>query len=201
MENIQNTVENLRCPTYPNQEYIWFAEYNDSSKIYEIENDGKENPFDYIDKNNIKNFGLIGNGIKFEYNLETGIFDISNKKFFILIENKDKIIDIEKQKKDIITFKMAHTDGMIVGRKVTRYKRFIDGYFVGYKTNIDDIYIQILFGIPVTGEDRRPFFGVKISDKTNSEYIVSLKQENNLIDQKELSVKNNKAAATNLYFF
>ena len=196
--NELNTVENKRSPIYPEQEYIWYCKKNNNSYIYEYDNDKHETMFDYLDKANIVEFGLLGNGITFSFDVDSGIFYINDKAL-----DMDLYIGAKEIKpigaKDIIEYKMAHTDGIMQGGRLKRYVRNIDGYFVGYKMSLDNgVYYQANIGIPVTGNDRRPFIGFKISAPKKSTFKAIIKNQNNNTGSIELEP--NRSNYLNLYF-
>ena len=80
----------------------------------------------------------------------------------------------------------------------------IDAYFIGFKMNYKSLFIQILFGIPVTGTDRRPFFGIRISNKEDKLYnveLLGLNGENKMkFSKNEVLLKDGKSSVTELYF-
>jgi len=193
-----NAIENKQSPMFPKQDYIWYAIDNNDKYIYEYDNDLKETMFDYLDKTNIKHFGLLGNGLTFSFDRESGTFYINNNPIDLEIFIEDKKLSFVGEK-DIIQFKMAHTDGVIKKNQLQRYRRTIDGFFMGYKMKIDfdrkDLFLQINIGIPVTGEDRRPFVGIKITSPI--ETICNVK-----LNKKETSIEleKDKSNFTNIYF-
>lgn len=195
---MENTIENKRSPIYPQQDYIWYAINNDNSKVYEYDNNKKETMFDYLDKTNVKHFGLLGNGITFSFDRESGQFYISDKPIDLSININNKPISL-KGDKDIIQFKMAHTDGSFIKKGPITYRKSIDGFFMGYKmkTTIDnkDLYIQINIGIPMAGEDRRPFLGIKITSPVNDICIITLNKK-----ETELKLEEGKSNFVNIYF-
>ena len=58
---------------------------------------------------------------------------------------------------------MAHTDNLVCGGVIKKSDlgNIIDGFYIGFKMNLDSVFTQILFGIPVTGKDLRPYFGIE----------------------------------------
>ena len=191
-------IENKQSPIFPKQDYIWYAIDNDGKYIYEYDNDLNETMFDYLDKSNIKHFGLLGNELTFSFDRETGIFYILDKPIDLKIFINDEQLSFIGEK-DIIQFKMAHTDGVVRKNQLQRYRRMIDGFFMGYKMKIDfngmDLYLQINIGIPVTGSDRRPFMGIKITSPIETICNIKLNNKDN-----ELKLEANKSNFTNIYF-
>ena len=70
-------VENFECPV-SHRRYLWFSKYFNDSLFTEFENSGKENDFNDIDKENLKEFGLIGHGSKIWFNTDDGVLQLLN---------------------------------------------------------------------------------------------------------------------------
>ena len=195
---MENFIEKNKSPMWPKQDYIWYAIDKDDKKIYEYDNNLKETMFDYLDKSNIKHFGLLGNGLTFSFDIETGIFYILDKPINLDISINNESLNLNGNK-DIIQFKMAHTDGVIKKDRIQNYIRTIDGFFMGYKmkTNFNDsiLYLQINIGIPVTGSDRRPFIGIKITSPITEECIIKLNNK-----ETKFELEENKSSFINVYF-
>ena len=203
-------IEKLMSPEN-DQCYIYYAEYFDGTILYEYDNDHNHLDFNSIDQSKVKYFGFIGNGMKIYWDIQTCIFYIRNKEYSVDVYSEDENISIpiSTQKKDLITFKLAHTDCLISGgATIPKNERgnIIDTFFIGFKTNYNEnVYIQILFGIPMTGQDRRPFFGVRISSKNDKIYTAKLVGLNETEDtsnfsKKEIKLKDGKSSAVELYF-
>lgn len=187
------------------QSYIYFAKYFNGKEIYEYDNETTHLNFNDIDQSHTKYFGLIGNGMKMYWDISTGIFHLGKNEYIINISSEDEIINYIGVNKDLITFKNAHTDSMINGGQIENIgNNIIDSYFTGFKMNFKSIFIQILFGIPVTGNDRRPFFGVRISNKEDKKYnveLIGLNGENKMkFSKNEMILKDGKSSISELYF-
>ena len=80
----------------------------------------------------------------------------------------------------------------------------IDGFYIGFKMNLDSVFTQILFGIPVTGKDLRPYFGIRISNKKNEIYTAELVglngEDESKFSKKYIELKDGKSSAVELYF-
>ena len=189
-------IENKHSPVFPEQEYIWYGKRKDGSFIYEYDNDKNETMFDYIDAASITEFGMLGNGITFSFNIQSGNFYINDKLLEIDVNIGDEKVNTSGPK-DLIEYKLAHTDGVVQGRTIKKYTRTIDGYFVGYKMLIkNNTYYQVNIGIPVSGADRRPFIGFKVCAPKNTELGVSL----NNSKKESVKLQKNKTGYLNVYF-
>lgn len=183
-----------------NQPYIWFAKYKNGTTDYEYDEDMKETMFDYIDKANTAIFGLIGNGLKIYFDTNTGIFNIGSEKFHISIKKDGKeFVDLFNIKKDLIEYKTAHSDCRI-GRKIVTEPPVIEGFYIGYKTKLDNLFVQIVFSVPVYGEDLRPYFMVRMSGKDNNYTVDLINDSNTVFDSKNIEIKESKASSVNLQF-
>lgn len=190
------------------QSYIYYATYFDGTSIYEYDDNQKHFNFSDIDQKKVKYFGLIGNSIKAYWDISTGIFHLGKEEYIINISDKNtgNIIPYIKTKKDLITFKDAHTDAICSGNsiKVSEMGNIIDSYFIGFKMNTESIFTQILFGIPMTRADRRPFFGVRISNKKDNNYTAELiglnGEDENLFSRRDIDLKDGKSSAVELHF-
>ena len=200
-----NSIEELLSPAAKEgQDYIYFAKYYDRSFIYEYDNDLNHFKFDDIDKSKVKLFGLIGNGIKLYWDIPTGIFHIGKNEYGIRISNGSLELPQYGMQKDLITFKVAHTDAIVSGGKTTSMGNIIDSYFIGFKMSVETAFVQILFSIPINGEDLRPFFAVRISNKQDSNYTAELLglngEDSSKFSKKDINVKDGKSSITQLYF-
>lgn len=194
--------KNLSPVAEDSQAYIYFAEYlDDTPTLYEYDDEKKWNQFKNIDQPKVKNFGLIGNGLKIYFNLSTGLFHMGNKIFLLRIKSDNNTVKYDKTDKDLITFKNAHADCTFSGQSLAPV---IDSFCVGYKMNVSNVFIEILFYIPMTGRDRRPYFTVKISDKIDRTYTVELigihDSDIHIGTKKETIIKNGKSNTVYLYF-
>lgn len=187
------------------QSYIYFAKYFNGKEVYEYDNETNHLNFNDIDQSHTKYFGLIGNGMKMYWDISTGIFHLGKNEYIINISSGEEIVNYIGIDKDLITFKNAHTDSMINGGQIENIgTNIIDSYFIGFKMNFKSVFIQIVFGIPVSGNDRRPFFGVRISNKEDKKYnveLVGLNGENKMkFSKNEMILKDGKSSIIELYF-
>lgn len=141
------------------QLFIWFAKYKNSI-ITEFENDGKENRFDDIKKEDVEEFGILGNGGQIFYNTSEGIIKLTDRDINVVLLVNEKEIYLTGNKDvdyhDIITYKHAGYDLAISGTKgEIKGRPHIDEYHLGYKTklNIEDIGsigYKIIYTLPMT---------------------------------------------------
>ena len=181
-----NTIENLMSPVHnEGHTFIYFAEYDDGGYFYEYDNETNHHKFDDMDKEKVVKFGLIGNKLKLYFDLNSGMFYLNNsskiKINFTLSDGKEFDLSNESTgQKSLITFKDAHTDAIFTGNmKTANSGNIIDAFNVGMKFKLpeDDIFVTILFVIPVNGENRgRPYFSIRFSSKANQTCDISLEQ-------------------------
>jgi hypothetical protein len=162
--------------------------------------------FNSIDQTKVKYFGFIGNGMKIYWDIPAGILHIGKREYMVKILSSNSILPISGSKKDLITFKMAHTDNLVCGGVIKKSDlgNIIDGFYIGFKMNLDSVFTQILFCIPVTGTDLRPYFGVRISNKKDKIYTAELvglngEDESNFT-KTNIELKDGKSSAVELYF-
>lgn len=138
------------------QPFIWFAKYNDDSILTEFDDEQKENNFNDIDKENLKEFGLLGKGVKIYYSTEDGIIKMKDTKGHIDIiesslKNGDAVECISSRKdtvyNDIVQFKGFHQDFDPL-TKDPLHGVVIDSFHIGYKIVIKGetgvIYVRVL---------------------------------------------------------
>lgn len=198
-------IEQLLSPaSNDGQDYIYFAKYFDGKILYEYDEDLNHLDFNSIEKGKVKQFGLIGNGIKLYWDIPTGIFHIGKNEYGIRITNGSLELPQYGIQKDLITFKMAHTDSLVSGGSTKSLGNIIDSYFVGFKMNVETAFVQILFSIPINGEDLRPFFAVRISNKQDSKYTAELLglngEDSSKFSKQDINLKDGKSSVTQLYF-
>ena len=197
-------IDRFFSPKGFDQPFLWFANYGDNKMVTEFEDSGKENTFKSIEKDKVKEFGLLGRGDKLKHDISTGIFDIYGHiiEFSIKCENGD-IISLTEQKKpynDIITYKLAAATGSVVAVPGTTNYTFtgesnIIEYFFGYKYNfISDnginINSKIIFSIPIKGTK---YFNIRlVADKEiKGTFIITV--DNNNVKELDMALSPNEA--------
>lgn len=130
------------------QEFIWFAEYDDHSFLTEYNFDNKEeNLFSSIEKDRLIRFGIVGKGKRFYFEVFGGTFKVDGKMYELHLESKDQLIALtgnQMNYNDIISYKKSEmyinpvTLQTIVDSTIT-------DYVFGYKTNIDKDNFNLQF--------------------------------------------------------
>ena len=78
----------------PSQMFVWFVNREDATTCYEFTNEGVNNNYNKeVDerKEEIKEFGLIGNGSKIYFNTKDGIINIADRKIKLFVESDEDI--------------------------------------------------------------------------------------------------------------
>lgn len=121
-----------------NIDFLWLTEYSDSF-ITEFDLITKErNYIENIDREKMKTFGLIGQGLHLLFDVDTGEFIIKGVRFkatfFDYNENREySFMNQLKKYNDLIMYKEAESLFCINGKT----KDNILGYHIGYKSKID----------------------------------------------------------------
>lgn len=149
-------------------DYIWYAKYNDNSFKYESDDSKNITNFDsvYHDRDKIKEFGLIGDGKKISYQLNTGLIaktdmngNISNDFHFTLGTDSGTVNITSNPSASYTDFtarKYVHAD-VSLGQEVHDVIPKVDMFAFGYTTNIEcdeaKIKVEILFLTNECGEE------------------------------------------------
>lgn len=64
------------CPMVGVQHFMWYAEYKDGTMDTEFKEDLSETPFDSIKRDQLKQFGLMGNGGRIYFDIKDGIIHL-----------------------------------------------------------------------------------------------------------------------------
>lgn len=138
-------------------DYIWYAKYKDNSFKYEADENKNKTEFDsvYKDRDKIKEFGLIGEGRRISYQLDTGAIsntDINGSDyddFHFSLSTDNGTVDITNNPDVIYTDftarKYIHAD-ISLGQEVhDLVPKVADPIAFGYITNIecDEIKVKI----------------------------------------------------------
>lgn len=130
------------------QGFMWVAEYQDGSIYTEFDMITKaENNFYQINKKTLDKYGLIGNGYKFYYDVNTGYFMIDGRRIDIQYETNEKTYNFigQPQRYDsIIQFKDAESNFNPLAGQGDLNGTVVQHNF-GYKTKFvfDDVEINI----------------------------------------------------------
>lgn len=202
-------IERLLSPVADEgQSYIYYATYFNGERFLEYDEDTNHYNFGDIKKDQVKYFGFIGNSMNVYWDIPLGVFHIGKQEYFIDIKDRNtgNSISYIDTAKSLITFKEAHTDSIGTGNtlKPSEQGNIIDAFFIGFKMNTDNAFIQILFSIPMTFKDRRPFFAVRISNKLNNSYTAELiglnGEDRNRFSRRDIDLKDGKSSAVELRF-
>jgi len=165
------SIENLESPIEW-RPFIWFAKSHDGTILTEFEDSGKENEFTNIDKVNLKEFGLLGRGLKLWYSTEDGILNIFDKKVEFYIEDEEqqviKLSGIELENyNDIIQYKGFYQD-FAVNTKNALGGIVIDSYHFGYKHIVSikdkgDIWVQSIFRMHMENKESPMKIGIRLA--------------------------------------
>ena len=130
----------------------WYAKYYGGKITDEFNDDGSENDFKTLEKNNVKEFGLYGGGSNLWLETRDGVFHITSKKgshairFFLEDEN-EKVIKLTDRDdviyNDIIQYKGFYTYAAPPSGKPEDKGQQLNGdvitskYIIGYKTTFE----------------------------------------------------------------
>lgn len=191
----------------PNQTFIWYAKYNnDIPMLTEFEDDGKENEFNDINKEELKEFGLLGNGGKVYFNTNDGVIHLDNEREAnIFLENENGITSLTKNDNvkynDIIQYKKGFLNyDPTVGDRQSKLNVAIN--YIGYKARtyvsaMNVLSFQIIYGLPM-GEPN--FFIVKLnSEDVNYKGKIVLTYGGNR-DEAPIELKKNKVSTFEILF-
>ena len=131
-----------------NQVMEWFAKYYDDTLFEEFMEDGTENGFFDIDKQNLKEFGIYGGGNRFWFDTRDGVIHILNRQGsrygirFHLEDEKQSVIklcDKEVIYNDIIQYKKFYADlgiSLILSKSGQKAYANPTEFYFGYKLPI-----------------------------------------------------------------
>jgi len=137
-EAMQKLIDNNICIMQPVQTFMWYAEYNDGTKDTEFKSDMSETTFDDIKKDQLKQFGLLGNGGRIYFDTKDGIIhlgggidlnlavNLNNVDFHITGNKKLDYTNIIQFKKGIFDFGFGETP---TAKKPNR----VGAHFIGHK--------------------------------------------------------------------
>lgn len=150
-------------------DYIWYAKYNDNSFKYEANEDKNRTEFDsvYCDRDKIKEFGLIGEGKRISYQLDTGIIsntDINGSDhdhFLFSLSTDNGTVDItnnpDANYTDFTARKYIHADISLGQEVYDLVPKVADPIAFGYTTNIEcdeiKVKVEVLYFVYTHGEE------------------------------------------------
>ncbi|MED4883923.1 hypothetical protein [Bacillus smithii] len=184
------------------QDFIWMAEYVDGSYLSEFDLiTHKPNSFYSIDKNKLIRFGLLGQGMKFYFEVNGGIFKLNGQMImFSYVDKNGKEYFLTGQNKlynDIITYKDAYADGNMFINGNGLLKTTISQYNFGYKTKINInntlFNFQPIFCLPY---DKPAFIELKLVSNKDMNGKLRIYRSGTIVDEIEAPLKKGYAGFT-----
>lgn len=128
------------APNGLTQDFTWLAEYIDSTYMSEFDyRTLTKNDFYLINRFNLAKFGLVGQGMKLFFDVNTGMFNLNDHVLNFSYATEDNEYRFTGSNahgfySDIITFKDAHSDADLTNNTISRgYSTNIHQYNFGYK--------------------------------------------------------------------
>lgn len=185
-------------PQAINMPFNWIADYFDGTYLSEYDfQTHKHNDFYLINQNNTLRFGLIGQGMKFFFENSDGSFYINGRYIDIGYEvnGETYILTNNNNKKDLITYKQAHTS---YNKDTILQKTVIDSINFGYKTlysnkNIE-CYFQPVVSLPFND---KAYIQVKITSKKDLDGNLVFISKNKVVEKFHAPLKANQAGQIN----
>ena len=143
----------------PKQMFVWFVNREDGSSAYEFTNDGENHDYNKeVDdrKDEIKEFGLLGNGSKIYFNTKDGIIHIGDRKIKLFVES-DEDINVylrltendEANYKNVIQYKKAAFDYNPVPGVAQTIPGTVTNHYIGYNCETEHFSFQVILDTPV----------------------------------------------------
>lgn len=199
-----NIFQSLMSKKLPfKQDFIWLGEYYDKTFISEFDfKTRKPNSFYDIDRKKLINFGLIGTGYSFYFNVVGGQFYIQNTpiSFSVEINNKEYPLTIENRAyRDIITYKDAESILDISkhqrsGTGKTNITQFNVGYKINIKTPEAKIHFQPILKIPYNNP---VYFELKLTSDKNVDGVLNVYKNGKKVSNTSMNMKENISGHVN----
>lgn len=185
------------------QEFIWHAEYEDQTSLTEYDFETKiENSFNDIKKDSLVRFGLVGQGQRYYFEVNGGIFKIAGKMYeFSYVENDREHALTGQQYKynDIASFKNAemYIDPISLETVVDAT---ITDYTFGYKSVIEDkennlrMHFKALCTISY---DNPMYMNVRLVPSRDCDGELIIKRNGQIVDRIPSEFKKNVARELN----
>lgn len=193
---------NLRSESLDKERsFMWVAQYNDDTYIKEFGCEKKVR-FKEIDKNRLKNFGIVGLGNKLYYDTEAGVFYINGIRITFLYRTEEweyNLTNQETRYDDVIQYKKCFTDLNPGIRKVI--DEGIESYNFGYKTqfNCKGVVFNFKAICAVPAEGREPYINIRlVSDKSLDGELI-IKVDEKIIDRYDAPLEKNKGGEINWF--
>ena len=126
------------CPMVGVQHFMWYAEYKDGTMDTEFKADLSETPFDNIKRDQLKQFGLMGNGGRIYFDIKDGIIHLGGGIDLKLSANLNGVdFNITKNHKldysNIIQFKKGVYDFGFGSTPSDMKPCRVGAHFIGHK--------------------------------------------------------------------
>lgn len=188
--------------------FMWICKYSDGTYVPEFEDKDKETSFLNIEKENVDEFHLIGNGFHAMFNTKDGkfIFNDKTKIDFTLITEDGKKTDITggSDYHDIIQYKGFFTDGVSNLENGANLQCHTCSFHIGWKKqfNINEetnIFFKVILSV-VMGQ------GIKLEIKLSSnndfkgDFIIAIKRPDEKVEEfdRKLDLKKHKSCNFNI---
>lgn len=143
----------------PSQMFVWFVNREDDTTCYEFTNEGVNNNYNKeVDerKEEIKEFGLIGNGSKIYFNTKDGVINIADRKIKLFVES-DEDINVylrltendEADYHNVVQYKKAAFDYIPVPGVAQAIPCTVTNHFIGYSCETEHFSFQVILDVPV----------------------------------------------------
>lgn len=190
-------LDNNFSPIYRDgQLFIWKAEYDDGTYVYEFDDNKKETNFNELNQDKISKFYLVGNGGFIWFSMEDGIIHldgdreinikfINNKEYNITNLGKDHYTEVEQYKRGECFF----SGGQIESNPTLRPCE----HFIGYKGNRillgkDILYFRVIFSLDTKGNPYKLKIGLSSTNTYNNSKLV-ITYGNSTLESDELNLK------------
>ena len=143
----------------PSQMFVWFVNREDDTTCYEFTNEGVNNNYNKeVDerKEEIKEFGLIGNGSKIYFNTKDGVINIADRKIKLFVES-DEDINVylrltendEADYHNVVQYKKVAFDYIPVPGVAQAIPSTVTNHFIGYSCETEHFSFQVILDVPV----------------------------------------------------
>lgn len=143
----------------PKQMFVWFVNREDGSTAYEFTNDGENHDYNKeVDKRKeeITEFGLIGNGSKIYFNTKDGIIHVGNRDIKVFVESdEDPEVYLRLTESDeadyhnVIQYKKAAFDYHPVPGVPQTIPGTVTNHFIGYNCETSQYSFELILDVPV----------------------------------------------------
>jgi hypothetical protein len=197
LEENKRFFNNLNSPTH-SRDFIWFANYYDDTYLTEFSHSTlEEKNFYLIDKNKLSQFGLVGHGYYFNFNIFNGQFNIGKKVIDFAYESNGNIYRLTNNNytifNDIITYKNVTSDFNPRSGLSHNMIGNIYEYNFGYKTKLEFdggliLNFSAICSIPVT-VDCPMYFTLKLTSNKDIDGKFLIIDNGQLVKEEQANLK------------